>query len=321
MALQMHNRRDMMAEACLKMSSVSTASIEKVMGVGKLAFDALGAQAGAKDKVIIWAPLSVYGWYDLLQTIALGVCFANVTVYIIGMDDKRVAQPLKAPRSQGAQIILAPETDVVSPSLVSPSLVIYPGRGIEHIMSKFAYGTCFITTKTEANGLGATIIGEVVAGCCIAKLISDDDAAGGSKQPKAIYPVGKKLPPLPIAKSKPDARGKLYLLPHGTIGKIESIGLDGDVDMHTLEMISDGTTVSYFPSVATVPVNLPAERRRGGGWLDDAVTMQYKLTVKMKEAVTDFAEYVEAARYSSAWIPKKMSDKEKKDLKRKLGGL
>ena len=316
MALQIANRKDMVAEACRKMSSVSMASIEKVMAFGMLVFEALGAQAGAKDKVIIWAPLSVYTWYDLLQITALATSYANVTVYIIGMEDKYVAQEIKAPKSQGAKIILAPETNVVS-----PSLVIYPGRGIEHIMSKFAPGTCFIATKAEANGLGATIIGNPSAGCCIAKLISDDDAAGGSKQIKAIYPVGKTLPPLPIVKSAPEAKGKLYLLPHGTIAKIVGFGLDGDVDVYTLEMISDGTTVSYFPSASTVPINLPAERKRGGGWLDDAVTMQYKLTVKMQETVTDFAAYIEEARYSSAWIPKKMTEKEEKDLKRKLGGL
>jgi len=311
MVQQSQHRMDMLVEACTELSSFSTAKPEKVMAVGNLAFEALGAQAGAQSKVVIWAPMIAHSNYHLLQTVALALSKAQVKVEIIGMEDQYMAEALKAPTAQGsAKITFAPTTAVRE-----PSLLIYLAPGIEHVLSKFANDTIFMTTLNEAKALGAAILSQR-SGCAVAKLLPEEDDS-----PAAVGP-SQKMPALPVVRWTAQTKDKLYYLGHGKVARYEGpFGVAGEVLVRTLEMDQDGATVKYFPSLAQVKITMTDERKRGGGFLDDAVTMKYKLTTKMQKYILDFPGYIEAARRPSSWIAKKMTEAEDKALKRKLGGM
>jgi hypothetical protein len=311
MAQQTQNRTDMLVEACMKLSSFSSAKPEKVMAVGSLAFEALDAQAGTQSSVIIWAPLAAHPNYHLLQTVALALSKAKVKVEIIGMEDQYMAEALRAPTPQGnAKITFAPATAVRE-----PSLLIVLRAGIQHVLAQFAAGTPFITTVNEAKAIGAAVLSQA-SGCVVAKLLPEEGAS------PAAAGSSKKMPVLPPVRWTAETKDKLYYLGHGQIARYEGpFGVGGDVLLRMLEMEQNGQTVKYFPSATTIAVNMTDERRRGGGFLDDAVTMQYKLTKKMREYILDFPGYIEAASLPCSWVAEKMTEAEQKALKRKLGGM
>ena len=306
MALQTVNRKDMLVEAAGKMSPFGSFKPEHMMSAGLLAFESLGSLAGANDKVIICAPLSTYQHRQLLQALALALSYAQVNVQIIQMDADCVASPIQHAMSLGDKKITVSQDTAE----VAPSLVVHLGKGITQLMANFNKETSFITTAQEAKAAGATIIsqsGSIVLGKLLAARAEPGTIGSDTK--------------LPIAKWSRQAKGKLYVFGNGTIARMDAaFGIGGDVYMTRLEMDSTGTTVDYFPSAVPVQINLADERKYGGGWLDDALTMRFKLTGKMKSVFKELPDYIEAARRPASWVPKKMSEEERKALKRKMGG-